>query len=53
MKQIGILLLLVGTFTVAQAQTWVNGYTRQGGTYVEGHMRIAAVVIEVPLAAVF
>ena len=41
MKQIGILVLLVGTFAVAQAQTWVNGYTRQDDTYVEGHMRSA------------
>ena len=41
MKQIGILVLVLSTCAAAQAQTWVNGYTRQDGTYVEGHMRSA------------
>ena len=41
MKQIGILVLLLGTCAAAQAQTWVNGHTRQDGSYMEGHMRSA------------
>lgn len=36
----GILVSLLGLFaTSAFADSWVNGYTRSDGTYVQGHMR--------------
>ena len=31
--------LVFGWLSVAQAQTWVNPYTRKDGTHVDGHYR--------------
>lgn len=39
MRKIMFLTGLAIACSVAQGQTWVDGYTRRDGTYVEGHMR--------------
>jgi hypothetical protein len=31
--------ILTSVFTYAQTQTWVNGYYKNDGTYVQGHYR--------------
>ena len=31
--------ILTSVFTYAQTQTWVNGYYKKDGTYVQGHYR--------------
>lgn len=36
-----ILLTAVFCFSSANADVWVNGYLRNDGTYVQGHMRTA------------
>ena len=36
-----IAFLFVTTFSFAQQQVYVNGYTRSNGTYVQGHYRTA------------
>ena len=41
MKKILFFTGLAIACSMAQAQTWVDGYTRRDGTYVEGHMRSA------------
>lgn len=40
MKKIALLLLVLSTSAFG-SDVWVNGYTRQDGTYVEGHYRTA------------
>lgn len=41
MKKTFIILTtcVMGGMFAANAQTWVNGYTRKDGTYVQGHYR--------------
>lgn len=34
-----MLLVFVFSFSNTYADTWVNGYTRSNGTYVQGHYR--------------
>ena len=41
MKKVLFFTGLAIACSMAQAQTWVDGYTRRDGTYVEGHMRSA------------
>lgn len=39
-KVILVLTLVVFSFAgVVNADTWVNGYTKKNGTYVQGHYR--------------
>ena len=40
-KLVSILLFLVFAGQAFAADTWVNGYYRQNGTYVQGHYRTA------------
>lgn len=39
MKKIIVLVLLVLFANCTFADTWVNGYTKRDGTYVQGHYR--------------
>lgn len=40
MKTVILLVLMIGS--VAQADTWVNGYMKRDGTYVQGYYRTSA-----------
>lgn len=37
MKTVILLILMVSS--VSQADTWVNGYSKRDGSYVQGHFR--------------